>query len=787
VKNGTLTTKVHGSTNNIGYVWSSPDPNGTGSIYHTTDADTLEFTFAEADSIYQICTYAFTDCDESEEICFYVDVTTLPDDSLGVYEICAADLAQGLIPEDWGCDAISSPGRHFCTITDTITGCTQLQYVDVIQNNISIENKDTLICGLDTLFYNGDTISGDYFQEEYIFEGGSVNGCDSLFRLTVERVRLYASVSELVCLNDEQFGLEISIDSILPADFDNLMVDWFKDDVHYYTAPLGDLQLIVSEKGNYSPMITVFKNGQSCVFDLEEVEIDRFITADFNTSSEGICLDDVITVTLDAFNISANYEWIGGDHVEELFPGVYEISWDMPGIYDLALKVDFDGCEVFSDTLEISVEDLLDKPDIQCMESTNDSIYVEWDPIDCASGYEIWLNGDFIITTNLPEFDFGDLEQGQSYEIIVNALTECLCPSTADTVTCETQMCPDDISVQVDQLPFSECADNITEDIQLTASVLNSTGGTISWTGSIVDSDGLISVDLLTAGSHPITVYYDIDNCHYEKTDTLTVFPSVEMDVSFIDISCYYNQDGEIEIMPLSGTAPFQATLNGTNLSSLDTTGLNEGIYHIELIDDNDCMTSTSIEILRPSQPDLSIIGDTFIERGQTYEYELSLEDIAYDSVVWYVPALDSVLCAGICDEISYAPLFSQDLCIELFYDQGCAIDTCINLKVSFETHVFIPNVFTPGKRDGMNDFFMIKTNRYDQLKLINFSVFDRWGEMVFHKENTTISSQTDDSFGWDGLYNGQSASSGVYIYLVEYEDENGDLIRVVGDITLIR
>lgn len=786
-QNGTLTTKVHGSTNNNGYIWSSPDPDGGGSVYFNSDADTLQFTFNETDSVYQFCTQAITDCDDSEEICFFVKVTTLPDDSLGVFEYCPADLASGIVPIGWECGEINNPGTYYCTLTDSITGCTQLQYVTIVRNEASIETRDTVICGDDPFYYNGDTILGDFFDKDYLFPGGSVNGCDSLLKFSVERMRFYGTLSSLSCLNDEEFGIEIEIDSIFPNDYDNVMVDWFLDDVYISTGMLDDLTLKVSEKGRYSATITVFKDGESCMFDLNEIEIDRFITADFTTSANAICIDDTLTVTLGAFNISASYSWSSGDQITEIFPGVYEITWDSPGVYDLELDVDFDGCQVSSGINTITVEPLLVEPAIQCVTSTNDSIYVEWTPVDCTSGYEVWLDGNLIINTNVPKFDFGNLEEDTDYEIAIIALSECLCPSTVDTTVCSTLSCPDNISLDIDQLPRAVCSDELSGNLQLTAQISGTQGGTVVWNGPYLDTDGMLDLENMQPGSYPMTLEYDLDNCTYLFTDTFTVYEPVEMDLMWSDISCYYNQDGMISAMPVQGTAPFTLYLNGKAMTDMEFTDLQEGMYTVEIVDGHSCATSMEIEIVRPAQPDLSIIGDTFIERGQSYDYQLTLENIDYDSVVWYVPSLDTVLCAGICDEINYAPLFNQDLCIELFYDENCQIDTCIHLTVNYDTHVNIPNVFTPGRQDGLNDYFTVTTNAYEPLKVLNFSIFDRWGEMLFHKSNTLISRSTDESFGWNGRYRGEEAMTGVYIYLIEIEDSDGNRTLYTGDLTLIR
>jgi gliding motility-associated-like protein len=784
--NGHLTTTVHGSNNNTGYIWSSPDPSGNGDIIHPSNADTLFFDFTVSDSLYRLCTQAITQCDSSELACFYVNVTENPQDSLGTFRYCEADLGNCVTPPGWEGPQICKGGTYFHTVVDPVTGCTHDQVVKIIEDQVSIENKDTLICGIDPFYYNGDTITTDSFLHQYLFPGGSVNGCDSILNLRGRRAIFNGTLSDLTCLDDEQFGLEVLVNDIYPTDYESIIVEWFLDGVSIGTGMVNDLTLKISDKGTYSALVTITKYGQSCVFDLGEVEVDRFITADYTADVTAICVDDVITVTLDAFNISANYQWLSGDNIIEVFPGVYEISWDQAGIYDLSLQVDFDGCEVLSGITQIIVEDRLDQPQLVCAGSTNDSLYVDWDPVDCTSAYEVYLDGALIITTNIPGYDFGGLDNGREYEIMVIAISDCLCNSTSSTIYCETVACPQNVELFCDQLPVKICMEDMT-DFDLSAYATGDTSGAFTWSGDIIDQNGHISASTTSAGAYPLTATYQIEACTYELTDTFTVHPPVEFDWFHEDISCFYNLDGSITLVPTQGATPFTMTVNGVETNSLDTFNLEPGNYSIILTDNNSCISTLNTEILLPERPDLSIIGDTFIERGLTYEYRLSLDNIDYDSVVWYAPGLDTILCTGICDEISFDPLFDQALCIDLFYDDGCQIDTCIQLTVNYETKVFIPNVFTPGNNDGLNDFFMIKTNVYKNLRVLNFSVFDRWGSQLFHKANQYINKQTDDNFGWDGTFNGQAVLPGVYIYYIEIEDENGERSIFTGDITLIR
>jgi len=81
----------------------------------------------------------------------------------------------------------------------------------------------------------------------------------------------------------------------------------------------------------------------------------------------------------------------------------------------------------------------------------------------------------------------------------------------------------------------------------------------------------------------------------------------------------------------------------------------------------------------------------------------------------------------------------------------------CDNCKL------FVPNAFTPNDPDGTNDIFRVN---YDHTcrELLDYriSIFDRWGQKVFESTNIEVS--------WDGKIDGDPASTGVYIYNIEYE-----------------
>lgn len=114
--------------------------------------------------------------------------------------------------------------------------------------------------------------------------------------------------------------------------------------------------------------------------------------------------------------------------------------------------------------------------------------------------------------------------------------------------------------------------------------------------------------------------------------------------------------------------------------------------------------------------------------------------------------------------------------------DPGDYILTCLNncgsetdtISVLSCNNIFMPNAFSPNG-DGINDVFMPVT--YPALKLISFSVYNRWGELLFYTQDRTA--------GWDGTFKNASMPVGSYTYVVQY-DQSGYTEQQQGSFTLL-
>jgi hypothetical protein len=111
----------------------------------------------------------------------------------------------------------------------------------------------------------------------------------------------------------------------------------------------------------------------------------------------------------------------------------------------------------------------------------------------------------------------------------------------------------------------------------------------------------------------------------------------------------------------------------------------------------------------------------------------------------------------------------------------GCSgSDTlCINVFCK-NSQVFVANAFAPGGSVPENKKLVVKATGISTVKA--FRVFNRWGKLVFERDNFSPNSM---DYGWDGMVNGKLADTGVYIYTVDVICENGVPYSFKGNVTL--
>ncbi|WP_044102750.1 T9SS type B sorting domain-containing protein [Neolewinella persica] len=136
-------------------------------------------------------------------------------------------------------------------------------------------------------------------------------------------------------------------------------------------------------------------------------------------------------------------------------------------------------------------------------------------------------------------------------------------------------------------------------------------------------------------------------------------------------------------------------------------------------------------------------------------------------------------------DNFFVGPTENTTYQISVMDEFGCFASTMVEVIIDDFVPVYVPNVFTPNE-DGVNDLFRLYARPRTVLNFSNFTIFNRWGAMVYHLEDTV--SPTDASWGWDGFApNGDINEQDVYIYKVKVQLLDGRTVELAGDVLLLR
>lgn len=109
----------------------------------------------------------------------------------------------------------------------------------------------------------------------------------------------------------------------------------------------------------------------------------------------------------------------------------------------------------------------------------------------------------------------------------------------------------------------------------------------------------------------------------------------------------------------------------------------------------------------------------------------------------------------------------------------NCKDTTTDEITVNGNIKLNIPNVFTPNS-DNLNDVFKIIFSDSSQIEYVKGTIWNRWGGLIYEfsfPKNTW----------WDGTYNGNFCSEGVYFYIFNIKTIYGETFEYHGTVTLLR
>lgn len=254
----------------------------------------------------------------------------------------------------------------------------------------------------------------------------------------------------------------------------------------------------------------------------------------------------------------------------------------------------------------------------------------------------------------------------------------------------------------------------------------------------------------------------------------LTVVQGSEIDAT-IEVespSCVGNKDGKIEIS--NANSSYDIFLNDKLVDKESLDSLLAGTYNLLIRDSSSCPFEKLIQLFDPEEFRLDI--DEYLEVNLGAEVAiLPIVNQSVQQFFWQG-------CDNCSSDLSLRPIRSQIYTLTAISENGCRATDSIFIQVNSVGTLYIPNAFSPNN-DGKNDFFSIFTSQSSVAEILQFSIFNRWGSIVFERRNLAA---TNGLQLWDGYVNGKRVVNGTYTCIAKIQLLDGKVEWISQQLTIV-
>jgi gliding motility-associated-like protein len=318
----------------------------------------------------------------------------------------------------------------------------------------------------------------------------------------------------------------------------------------------------------------------------------------------------------------------------------------------------------------------------------------------------------------------------------------------------------------------------------------NNASNTYDWDFGVTTINTDVSTDLYPVYRYPVTGQFEVKmivtndrGCRDSATTIAKIFPGLKADFDWSGSVCESNplQFNDRTVTPF-GNIQKWTWRNLNNNSVIATTS--SFVYtpqvsgtmpyplavRLTVRSDLGCADSVLKDVLIYEKVVADAGPDRILAFGQTYTIPLSSKGA---TVFAWEPA------EGLNSPSVERPVVTANrditYTVKAGNGAGCYDIDTVTFHYMKGPDIYVPTAFTPDN-DGLNDvirFFPVA------MQSASFSIYNRWGTKVF--------STTDINRGWDGTLDGKLLDSGVYVWIVNAINLQGEKITKSGTITLIR
>jgi len=712
---------------------------------------------------------------------------------------------------------INASGWYYIEVQDIVNGCIAIDSVQILKDDgfpeINVNLSGILNCRDQSVIIDAsNSTQGNNIEIFWQTDNGNIVGIQDRLIAEVNQAGLYVIQilnTENQCSSSREVNVDIDIEEPLVITGPNLTLTCDVLSISPQTEGSSDGSIFTYDWNTIDGNILSGSNGLNPIFitpgtyTLTIVNTENYcesqasVVVDIDTVPPLVvlqqpavltCAEDAILITASGSSTGDNfqYQWstingqISGD------PSGVSIQGLRGGTYQLEIINQANGCTLLA---QVILEEDRDLPTIAVASLDVLTCITEEVSISSegsASGPEYLISwsstsGNISGPTNQ---SIATATQSGWYQLVIEH-TETGCRSI------------DSVFVIGDYEIPSAVAGN---DVQLTCEqsvvTLSGTGDangrtfSLSWStvnGQILSEQGAGTILTERAGTYLLTVINLENGC--VETDSLRVLPNDDSIDSLYMQSvlpdCFRNT-AFFRIDGVSGgQSPYTYELRGWGPSQSQGVfdQVAPGSYELLVTDVNGCTLSQNllVEPVFPVRADIQPLYMIELGDGVTLEPSYNYPIQSEWQFSW---SPDLYLDCSMCPEPYSTPIETTSYTLLVTDENGCTDRVQTLVRVIRKGGIYVPNAFTPGNGDNINDYFTVYTKPGTATVIKLMEVYDRWGTRVFFKENFP---PNIDEEGWDGQFKGQLLNPGVYVYRAEIELVNGSTEKVHGELNLFR
>lgn len=285
----------------------------------------------------------------------------------------------------------------------------------------------------------------------------------------------------------------------------------------------------------------------------------------------------------------------------------------------------------------------------------------------------------------------------------------------------------------------------------------------------------------LSSGNYTVTVT-DLLGCQLTASVTIEGPDLLQLTTTTTLTPCVSTNNGSVLLQASGGATPYTYSISSgeTPVYIADSvfSQLAPNTYTAYARDANGCdLPTTTFNIPQPNLLTIDLGETQQVLNNTSLNLNPNITSGIPTTYTWHASSgsLSCTDCPAPTLTTGSEPI---TITLEIRDADNCAAFDTLLINIISKTTLLVPSSFSPNG-DGINDYF--KPIAQNLVGGYTLQIYNRWGQKIFS------SNSNSDSMGWSGFHKEQPAPIGVYVYVIQYTDENNLPQILSGNVFLVR